>query len=58
MASLRYLLAVKALDTYYNYSKLGHYTNNYPTLKKIEAKVINRTKEYKIATNLAELENK
>ena len=27
-------------------------------LKKIEAKVINRTKEYKIVTNLAELENK
>ena len=26
-------------------------------LKKTEAKVINQTKEYKIATNLAELEN-
>ena len=26
-------------------------------LKKIEAKVINQTKEYKIVTNLAELEN-
>jgi Zinc knuckle len=49
--------AVKAPDTCYNCGKLGHYANNYPAPKKTEAKVINRTEEYEIATDLAESEN-
>jgi len=46
------------LVTYFNYSKQEHYSNNYIAPKKTEAKAINQSKEYKIVTNLAKLENK